>query len=149
MVLPGLTLGTNCGQNSYALSACRYYVLSANLAADENNGLFEIGKVDTNCIPMLFRDIWGVSGKDFLVRTNFLSGSATKHQAVIVCTRQFDNVPQPVIWNLYHKNPAHAVGYSDGTAGLILPVEFSNLNLSGFISVASLATNSEFNILKN
>lgn len=149
MVLPALTSGTNCGQNSYALSACRNFVLSANLAADENNGLFEIGKIDTNSLSMIDRDIWGASGKDFLVKTNFLPGDSTNRLVVIVCTHQFDNVPRPVIWNCFRKNPAHAVGYSDGTVGLISSGEFTNLNLSGFVSVASLATNSEFNILKN
>jgi hypothetical protein len=42
-------------------------------------------------------------------------------------------VPQPCLWNLFRQNPAHAVGYSDGSAGLISPEEYAALDLSRFI----------------
>ena len=79
-------------------------------------------------------------------KTNFVWQSAKeKKEIVIVCGKEFDNVPRSP-WTFFLKNPAHAVGYSDGTTGLISPTEFSNLNLSGFVSVLSLATNSELDI---
>jgi hypothetical protein len=64
---------------------------------------------------------------------------------VIVCGKEFDNVPAS-FWTFHRKNPAGAVGYSDGTTGLISPAQFTNLNLNGFVFISSLATNSEFNI---
>jgi hypothetical protein len=85
---------------------------------------------------------------DLLVKTNFVWSGTSNRLIVAICPREFDNVPEPILLNLYHKNPAHAVGYSDGTVGLISPTEFTNLNLNGFVSAASLATNSEFNIFK-
>ena len=84
----------------------------------------------------------------FLIKTNFVWGSISNREIVIVCKSEFDNVPEPAFWNFYHRNPAHAVGYSDGTTGLISPEQFTNLNLSGFVSLQDLATNSEFGIFK-
>jgi hypothetical protein len=65
---------------------------------------------------------------------------------VVLCLREFANIPRPTIWNFYHKNPAHAVGYSDGTSGLISPAECTTLNLIGFVPAANLVTNSEFKV---
>jgi hypothetical protein len=84
----------------------------------------------------------------FWFKTNFSWANNSNRQVIIICEREYDNVPKPALWNFYRKNPAHAVGYSDGTAGLISPEQFTNLNLNGFVSLSSLATNSEFNIFK-
>jgi hypothetical protein len=86
--------------------------------------------------------------QDFLIRTNFDWGTATNREIVIVCLREYDNVPVPAPWNLLYRNPAHAVGYSDGTTGLISPAEFANLFRYGYVSLWSLATNADFNIFK-
>ena len=82
----------------------------------------------------------------WLLKTNFVwQNTNSKREIVIVCEKGFDNVPKPTIWNLYRKNRAHAVGYSDGTTGLISPEQFTNLSLIGFVSLSQLATNAEFN----
>jgi hypothetical protein len=87
---------------------------------------------------------------NLLVKTNFVWTSDNSNREIIaVCPILFSNVPQPILLNLYHKNPAHAVGYSDGTTGLISPKQFASLNLNNFVSAADLATNSEFNIFTN
>jgi hypothetical protein len=83
--------------------------------------------------------------EDFLIRTNFAWTDAAGREIVIVSAREFDNVPTPAPWNLFHRNPAHAAGYSDGTRGLISPEEFNNLFLPDFASLWSLATNSSSN----
>ncbi len=83
--------------------------------------------------------------QDFLIRTNFLWSAATNREIVIVCQRRYDNVPTPAPWNLFHNTPAHAVGYSDGTTGLISPEEFDSLFIYGFTSLWSLATNADAN----
>lgn len=80
---------------------------------------------------------------NFLIKTNFSWGNSTNREIVIVCTTPFDNDPKPTIWNLFHRNPAHAVGYSDRTTGLISPSAYSNLDLSQFILTSRLSpTNS-------
>jgi hypothetical protein len=79
-------------------------------------------------------------------KTNFVwQSDKEKKEIVIVCGKEFDNVPRSP-WTFFLKNRAHAVGYSDGTTGLISPTEYTNLNFSGFVSASSLATNSELNI---
>ena len=83
----------------------------------------------------------------FWMKTNFVWGSSSSREIVIVCGQEFDNIPKSA-WTFFLKYPSHAVGYSDGTTALISPEEFTNLNLSGFVSLSILATNSEFNIFK-
>jgi hypothetical protein len=85
---------------------------------------------------------------NFLAKTNFVWGNSTNREIVILSQKQFDNVHKPGFWNYFWPNPAYAVGYSDGTAGIISPEEFTNLNLSAFVTLSSLATNSEFKISK-
>jgi len=88
--------------------------------------------------------MFGLS-EDFLIRTNFTWGGAASRETVIVSAREFDNVPTPAPWNLFHRNPAHVVGYSDGTTGLISPGQYDNLFLYGFAPLWSLATNADSN----
>jgi hypothetical protein len=139
---------TNCGGNSYALSACGEFVVAASLAMNDNSNVFEVRKLETRHLPSFRRDAWGTFRSDFLVRTNFARGNLTNRQIVIVCSRPFGNVPQPKIWNFFRRNPAHAVGYSDGTIGLIKPEEFLGLNLDGFVTADNLVTGSEMNASK-
>jgi type II secretory pathway pseudopilin PulG len=114
--------------------------------ANTNNLAFDFYKLSTEQQKRIVRI--GLSF-DSWMKTNFDWASGSNRTIVIVSGKQYDNAPQPSIWNFYHKNPAHVVGYSDGTTGLISPQQFTNLNLNGFVSAASLATNSELNIFKN
>ena len=136
---------TNCGGNTMALSKCLMFAHTAKLVADENGGHFAISKSGAEDLAFIFRCCLR---SDFLLKTNFSITSATNREIIIVCKPEFDNVPQPTIWNFYHKNPAHAVGYSDGTFGLISPAEFSKLSLNKFVSAASLVTHFGANISK-
>jgi len=139
---------TNCGGNGYALTVCRSYLLTAQMLAEENHSGFEISKLGENDkinLVKLTQSSW-LRGADFLVQTNFAWSNA-QQQIVIVCDKGFDNAPK-LGWIYFWRNSAHAVGYSDGTAGLISSEDFTNLNLNGFVSLSSLATNSEFKISK-
>jgi hypothetical protein len=80
-------------------------------------------------------------------QTNFFWTASSNREIVIVCGREFNNVPKSS-WTFFLKYPAHTVGYSDGTVGLISPEEFTNLNLNGFISAANLITNLDWNTVK-
>jgi hypothetical protein len=75
---------------------------------------------------------------DFWIKTNFVWGTSSNREIVFVCPREFDNVHKSGFWNAFWRNPAHVVGYSDGRTGLISPEQFTNLNLSGFVSATNL-----------
>lgn len=140
MILLPLNSPSNCGGNSYALYACENYVTITHMAVDDGKSvLSNLGEAEKSEAAKLAMSHW-ISGADFLVRTNFTS-TKTSRIVAIVCEKSFGNVPQPTLWNFYRKNPAHAVGYSEGSAGLISPAEFKALDLTGFIHLSSLGTN--------
>ena len=143
--LPTLSTSGKPRGNGLALLECRLYLNVASLAKT-NGRYFEFSKLSNDnrrrAMGLVFNNL------DFLVRTNFAWGRSSNREIVIVRPSQFDNVPAPILLNLYHKNPAHAVGYSDGTTKLISPVEFTNVNLKGFVSAWRLSTHSEFNLSK-
>ena len=138
-VLPALAPPSNCGGNSHSLSVCRQYALAARLLELDGKNEFrfdDLEETDRMWVAKLAKSS-RTEGKDFLVSTNFAIPQ-TGRVLVIVCEQAFDNVPQPAIWNLYRRNPAHAVGYSDGNCGLISPVEYAALDLTGFVSLRTL-----------
>jgi hypothetical protein len=137
-----IAVSTNCGGNTYALNVCRECLAAAELSTADQHAQFDISKlrsIDKTNLANLGRR-HRADGADFLIRTNFVWDDP-KREIVVVCERLFDNVPQPTIWNLYHRSPAHAVGYSDGTVSLISTQQFTALNLSGFIPLSRLPTN--------
>ena len=142
LLLPVLTKSaSNCGGNSYALAACKDYVMRASLASGKGGREFSIaslGIADREEVARWAKNHW-IGGADFLILTNEVSMRGTQ-SVLIVCDQPFGNIPQPTVWNLYHKNPAHAVGYSDGSTGLISPLEFAALDLHGFVPLSGLAT---------
>lgn len=143
-MLPSLATTGKLHGNERALKNCELEMRIWK-SAETNSPSFDFSKLsheDTRRVLML---VWTL---DAQAKTNFLwQTNKTKHEIVIVCGKEFDNVPAS-FWTFYLKYPAHAVGYSDGTAGLISPEQFTNLNLTGFVSLSNLATNSEFNIFK-
>ena len=140
--LPLLATSSNCGGNSAALSSCRQILIFNEWARSTNNGTFDLERLEpvhqTNLL-IAAANHW-TPDAGYWLRTNGISKAAAR-QIVVVCDRAYDNVPQPRVWNLYHRNPTHAVGYSDGTIGLITPVEFNDLDRRGFLSLTALATN--------
>jgi len=132
--------------NRLATLDCRFY-LNAASSIKTDSSVFEFSKLsneERHRALILSLDL------NLLIKTNFVWATANSNREIVaVCPTLFSNMPQPILLNLYHKNPAHAVGYSDGTTGLISPKEFAGLNLSNFVSAADLATNSEFNIFTN
>lgn len=144
LVLPALAPPSNCGGNSYALTACKQLGLYARMANPTNSSTLDLTLLDTLDRTNIFRIVdspW-TTGADYWVRTNGLGGSAQK-RILVVCDTAYDNVPQPTIWNLYHRNPAHAVGFSDGTTGLISPAEFTGMDRSDFAALSDLGKPSQ------
>jgi hypothetical protein len=133
---------------TYAWLTCKCFSTIAVHSAQENHSVFDVSELD----PYAKSDLLTLAqswhnGADFFIKTHFAIHAPTR-ELVIVSNWKLDTT-KPSIWNFFSKNPAYAAGYSDGTIGLISPTEFSNLNLDGFVSVVSLITNSQLNVLRN
>jgi hypothetical protein len=99
--------------------------------ADTNNPTFDFYKLPAKQQKQIVElgfslNLW--------LKTCFTWEVSSNREIVIVSAKQYDN--------------AYAVGYSDGATGLISAGQFTNLNLTGFVSLSNLATNSEFSISK-
>ncbi|MDB6022310.1 MAG: hypothetical protein JWQ04_2167 [Pedosphaera sp.] len=139
---PLLTRASNCGGNSPALSVCKSCIEELEIAEEDKPqkfDVFSISQSDKSEIARMAQNHWIPESK-FFIRTN-VDLSSTPKRIIVVCDTQYGNVPQPTVWNGWRENPAHAVGYSDGTAGLISPEEFKTLDLSGFIDATKLPAN--------
>ena len=139
MFLPALARPSNCGGNSAALDSCRMIVISMKLAVT-NETTFDLSLLEPSDREYVFRvanNHWTPTARYWL-RTNNFDGT-TQKQIIAVCDVVYDNVPQPTVWNFYHKNPRHAVGYADGTGGLISAAEFSQRKLAEFMDLTSLS----------
>ena len=144
ILLPAYAKGrvSNCGGNSATMSACRTIMLDMRLASEDLGKRFDVRQLSRERktdIAIAATNYWIVRGK-ILLRKNISIGNGS-NQIMAVCDAAYDNVPQPTIWNHYKKNPAHAVGYSDGSVGLISPADFKKLNLAEFVDASSLASN--------
>ena len=144
IIAPHLASSGKLRGNERALKNCELEMRIWK-SAETNSSSFDFSKLSHEDRRRVLMLVWTL---DAQAKTNFLwQTNKTKREIVIVCGKEFDNVPAS-FWTFYLNYPAHAVGYSDGSAGLISPEQFTNLNLNGFVSLASLATNSEFNIFK-
>jgi hypothetical protein len=120
--------------NRMTLLECHAY-LNAISSAKSNKTNFDFSKLPDDDIG---RAIGLANYYDFWIKTNFVWGTSSNREIIIVCPEQFDNIPKPGFWNAFWRNPARAIGYSDGSAGLISPEQFTNLNLNGFVSATNL-----------
>jgi hypothetical protein len=145
-VLPGLVPTQKLSGNQSALAMCGWE-MTAWKSYQANRSTFNFHQLSDDEKRRVI--MFGL-GEDFMIRTNFLWGDDHGRAVVIVSRRVYDNVPTPAPWNLYHRNPAHAAGFSDGTTGLLSPEQFDNLFLYGFVPLWSLATNADahFKIFK-
>ena len=143
-ILPMLASTGKLRGNKAMLYECKN-TLRIWKSAEPNSPRFDFSKLSHHDAEFIL--LWA-DRFDVWSKTNFnWQVNKTKREIVLVYGIQFDNVPKSS-WTFFLKNPAHAVGYSDGTTGLISPEQFTNLNLSGFVSLSRLATNSEFDIYK-
>jgi len=143
-VLPALAPTEKLTGNRATLAMCRWE-LAAWKSYETNSSVFDFQKLTDDQKRRVI--MFGLN-QDFSIRTYFVWSNAPNRKIVIVSAREFDNVPAPAPWNLFHRNPAHAVGYSDGTTGLISREQFDSLDLFGYSSLWSLATNPNFKVFK-
>ena len=144
--LPLLARPSNCGGNSAALSRCRSYSLTVAMKMLDSAGDFKLGDFtgeEREEVLRLADNHWN-RGSHLLLK-RIVHEKEDPKQIIVVCDTAYNNVPQPTIWNLYSKNPAHAVAYADRTTGLITPKQFRELDLKEFMDahelVVSVATN--------
>ena len=143
-ILPALAPTQKLAGNQATLAMCRWE-LTTWRAYQPNSPVFNFHRLTDDQKRRVI--MFGLN-QDFSIRTNFVWSDAASRNIVIVSARVYDNVPVAAPWNMFWRNPAHAVGYSDGTTGLISQEEFESLNLLGFASLWSLANSPNFKIFK-
>ena len=137
--LPMLPRPTNCGGNSAALSACRGVVLAfQTVALDRGDRPFrvvDLSEAERENFRSPICMSW-LPGARLLVTPEAISITQGEPKRIVaVCDRAYDNVPQHRFW----KAPmTHAVGYSDGSVGLMPLAVFQHSDFSHFVDVATI-----------
>jgi hypothetical protein len=140
LLLPSLTPPSNCGGNSAALAACSHIGLCfSNISEKRGNqpvSIVELSAAERASFEFVLSDLsWIPNSKVFVTRSAIQVDSSNGKRIICVCHTPFDNVPQRWIG----KAPlTHAVGYGDGSAGLLSVEEFQRLDLSDFVDVSSI-----------
>jgi len=132
--IPMTVQKSNCGGNSWALSEVRSIAAFAFIQAnDAPDRTFRFDSANPRQCEYLSINPRGVH---FLVSGQPLVNSETEpRRIVVVCDRPFNNVPQRTFFSAPY---THAVGYSDGTSGLISTREFAALDLTKFRALDEL-----------
>ena len=118
------------------MSDCRNICLFTELYALDCGVSFDVGELPSEVIRELKAicdDHW-VGSATFHIRRGELD--IESNEIMVVCDTPFSNVPRR--WILTSPEQ-HAVGYADGSVGLISLPEFKQLDLSDFIDVAVLS----------
>jgi hypothetical protein len=126
VALPVMSRSTNCGGNSAALSYTQGVALTVIMALDEREG--EAPTAFDSLVPpptwsQVFGFGWGV--KSYWVRKDI---APSETGPIVVCAQCFGNVPQPTLWNLYHRNPAFAAAFLRGRTRLLGMDEYNSLD---------------------
>lgn len=137
---------SNCGGNTAALSVCGNYPRYLFAGMAERNVPLDAGltpnaltsELDAEQLADIFRSLSATAS--YSIRNPDAPFDPTDREVVIVCDQEFGNVPQPCVWNLYRRSPAHAVGYSDGSTELISAAEYRELDLLDFVPAADWVT---------
>jgi hypothetical protein len=124
---------SNCGGNSAALTSARAIALLGFAEAhDRPDQVFQFSAAnERECkdLASMSPNRW-LQGAHFWVRTEPIAMTDADHKRIIVvCDTPYRNVPQQTFGSA---PPTHAVGYSDGSAGLIPTAEFAALDLTQF-----------------
>lgn len=136
--LPALVPPTNCGGQTVALSSVHSLAAALEVFRLKHLEGFDAEKhgwPDLN--SQRFLDHIQPSSDSFLLGRRIGEASAS-NQIIAVCNLEFDNVPQPTIWNGYRRIPGHAALLADGTTKVITPAEFAALDLKQFVPLSSL-----------
>lgn len=136
LIGPAFSRPPNCGGNSAALLDCRNVCLLTQLYALDRGVSFDVEELPDEGIRELKQicdDHWIGSAK-FHIRRGELD--IESNEIIVVCDTPFNNFPRRWVLNSPEQ---HAVGYADGSVGLISLSDFEQLDLSDFIDVAVLS----------
>ena len=131
---------SNCGGNTAALHVCKNFLLTLIVHGyeSEEDGFDEVtintltSDLTSEELAALFESMSGSA--QYSILNPDATISIDKRVPVIVCDVEFNNVPKPTIWNLFRRTTAYAVGYTDGSAELITPQQYQQLNRANFIT---------------
>ncbi|MEK7781133.1 MAG: hypothetical protein AAB370_06500 [Verrucomicrobiota bacterium] len=130
---------SNCGGNSAALANCNQILVCVRLSCETKTFLLNTSPMsaeERDHFLELGVNHW-TGEAQYWVRTNRWD-LTSRTQMVVFCEKAFANVPQPTFFNFYKRNPAYAVGFADGTAQLISPADFAQLDKSDFAPLSAL-----------
>ena len=136
--LPWFSRSTNCGGNTAAWSNCRTIYSQLSLA-DKGNEAFAVQTLpqeDLAELAKLGHYHW-TGDASFLIKKQ-LKLSPDSDEIIAFCDTNFDNVPQPTIYNLYKRTPRYAVTLANGKTKLIAPEEFAKIDHSQFVKASDL-----------
>lgn len=135
-----LARSTKCGGNSAALVACRDVVRSLRtISLDRGGKPLSVTNL-SGPEREYFRSVPGLSwlpGSRVLIAAGPVTLEQDRpREVLVVCDTPFNNVPR----RPFRRAPfAHAVGYSDGTVGLVSVQDFRRFDLSHFVDVKNIA----------
>jgi len=128
------TQGSNCGGNSAALHAVKWYALLVQLAAEENpERRFSIAEATPRERAELARiadDFWIAGARLLISPLPHHIDAGGPPRLLIVCDRAYRNVPRRRIGIA---PPTHAAAFSDGSSRLISTEEFTAINRSSLV----------------
>jgi hypothetical protein len=125
----------------YAATNNQFTLNISNLTDEKVSNAYQSGQSAAFSQLLFEAQYLAKQGEDYLIKIN-CNTAKTNREIIIVCEKPFDyDKANQSFWNLFKRNYAHAVGYSDGSADIISPTEFTNLDLRGFTSLSQIATN--------
>ncbi len=139
LLFPALAPPSNCGGNSAALAACKtishcFQLIGAE-RGDQAVSITELRRSEREYFKHVSGLSWLGQAKVLISPTRVGIGGATGSVVIAACDRPFNNVPR----RMFGKAPlTHAIGYADGSTGLISVDEFQRLDLSGFVDVRTI-----------
>jgi hypothetical protein len=131
--------GSNCGGNSAALHDVRWYALLVQLAAEENPGRqFSIAEAtprERDELERIADDFWIPGARFWVSPLPQRIDAGQPPRLIIVCDREFRNVPRQLIGSA---PPTHAAAFSDGSSRLISTEEFAAIDRSSLLPLDEL-----------
>jgi hypothetical protein len=123
---------TNCGGNTAALNQVGTIIAILRGGAPDSDQRTQLASNS--------QTHW-CRGAHFLVKSGVISEEDDRPQHIIaVCDTPYSNLSTQ--W-LGFRKPTHAVGYSDGSTGLVTVAEFSSLDRSEFRTLKPLPVSEE------
>jgi hypothetical protein len=126
---------SNCGGNSAALAQVAMITETLQLWTLESaNGKFALIAVSAEQRDELVRyasNNW-IGDARYFVTSTPIDRNSSQRRVVVFCDHPYDNVPR---YTLGKAPPTHAVGYSDGSTGLLTVEQFKQLDRTSFVAL--------------